>query len=508
MVILSVLILKSLGAQNPLIIMDLANNHNGSLAHGKRIIDDIFESSRDFDFQVAVKFQYRNLPNFIHEDFQNRRDLKYVERFLSSKLEWDEYIEMKNYIKSLGLLTACTPFDEFSVDKIVEHEFDILKIASVSFTDWALLEKVAGTWAGPIVASTAGATNEEILRVTSFFDNRKLDYAIMHCVAAYPTPDAALKLGRIDHLRKLVPHAPIGYSTHEKPDNYLAAPLALAEGAVILERHVGSADNGNAINSYSSDLSNLRIWFETIKHSIEMLGTTEVLEESNPQEMEALHGLRRYTFAQTDIEIGQKIGTSNVYYAIPGSDAQVAANEMGKYVNLIAKVPIQAGKPILRSDCEIQDSHQLVFGYKKAIMQILSQSGLTMPSDSLLELSHHYGLESFEKYGCAMITIVNKDYCKKIIVLLPGQTHPAMYHKQKDETFFLAFGEVSLKLDDKLIDFKIGNLEHIPKGMVHQMSSDSGAVIEEISSSHILSDSFYLDESITNNPNRKTFIKL
>ena len=110
--------------------MDLANNHDGSLSHGKRIIDHIYDVSKNFNFPVAVKFQYRNLPDFIQRSFQDRFDLKYVDRFLSTKMDWRDYLELRNYIKEKGLLAACTPFDEFSVDKIVEHEFDILKIAS------------------------------------------------------------------------------------------------------------------------------------------------------------------------------------------------------------------------------------------------------------------------------------------------------------------------------------------------------------------------------------------
>ena len=33
------------------------------------------------------------------------------------------------------------------------------------------------------------------------------------------------------------------------------------------------------------------------------------------------------------------------------------------------------------------------------------------------EISHHYGLDKFNKFGLVMITILNRDYCKKILVL-------------------------------------------------------------------------------------------
>ena len=48
----------------------------------------------------------------------------------------------------------------------------------------------------------------------------------------------------------------------------------------------------------------------------------------------------------------------------------------------------------------------------------------------------------------------------------------------------------------------------IVKGMIHEFKalSKDGAVIEEISSKHIKSDSYYLDKRIRNNKNRKSLI--
>ena len=61
---------SSLSPVDPLLILDLANNHNGSLDHGKRIIDEIATAVSGTGFQVAIKFQFRDLPNFIHPDFR------------------------------------------------------------------------------------------------------------------------------------------------------------------------------------------------------------------------------------------------------------------------------------------------------------------------------------------------------------------------------------------------------------------------------------------------------
>ena len=153
---------------------EMANNHQGSLSHAKKIIDDLAEVTNKYKIKSAVKLQYRDLwpePNFIHKDFRERDDIKHVPRFLSTRLNDDEFIELLSYIKSNGMLTMVTPFDEASVDKCLEHEVEILKIASCSVTDWPLLEKIAKA-KKPTIFSTGGANFDEIDNVFTFLSKR------------------------------------------------------------------------------------------------------------------------------------------------------------------------------------------------------------------------------------------------------------------------------------------------------------------------------------------------
>ena len=55
---------------------------------------------------------------------------------------------------------------------------------------------------------------------------------------------------------------------------------------------------------------------------------------------------------------------------------------------------------------------------------------------------------------------------------------------------------------------KPGELFTIERGMIHEFKaiSSTGAVIEEISTESIRSDSYYLDDKILKNRNRKSFI--
>ena len=55
---------------------------------------------------------------------------------------------------------------------------------------------------------------------------------------------------------------------------------------------------------------------------------------------------------------------------------------------------------------------------------------------------------------------------------------------------------------------KPGEVFTIEPGMIHgfRALSSSGSVIEEISTESIRSDSYYIDDKITNNKNRKSLI--
>ena len=128
------------------------------------------------------------------------------------------------------------------------------------------------------------------------------------------------------------------------------------------------------------------------------------------------------------------------------------------------------------------------------------------PSGKHLELSHHYGLENFDKTGLAMVTVINMEYCKKLLFVLPGQSHPEQYHKEKNETFVILHGALELMLDGKKHVLTAGDSMTIQKGIRHSFFSSVGCVIEELSTNHKPKDSYYTDPDVAKNKNRKTIV--
>ena len=66
---------------NDLFIFEMANNHQGSVEHGRKIIQYLGDLKHQYGINAAVKFQYRDLDTMIHPDFISRRDVKHIPRF-------------------------------------------------------------------------------------------------------------------------------------------------------------------------------------------------------------------------------------------------------------------------------------------------------------------------------------------------------------------------------------------------------------------------------------------
>lgn len=489
----------------PLFIFEMANNHMGSVDHGLRIVDAMAEASRGFPFAFAVKLQYRDIDTFIHPDYKDRKDLKFVKRFSETRLSWEEYKRLKDGITSAGFISVCTPWDEISVDKIEEHGYDYIKIPSCYLTDWPLLERIAKS-EKPIIASTAGVGLPDIDRVVSFFRHRNKAFYLMHCVGEYPTRDENLQLGQIKLLRSRYPEIEVGYSTHERPDNFEAVKIAVGMGATLFEKHVGVPTETIKLNAYSATPAQVRSWLQSAADAYAMYGDDRQRYPFTELEVKTLRDLQRGVFAKRDIAKGERVAEKNTFLAIPSEPGQIVANDLSKYIEYVATEPIAARGAALASKLQTSDRMRQVLQIVGNVKKMLKRSKVVVPGQCELEISHHYGIDEFPKFGSTVITVVNREYCKRVIVLLPGQSHPEQWHKQKDETYHILHGEIALTLDGKEQVKKANEVVIIPRGVKHGFSTRTGTVIEEVSSSYSQDDSFYSDESIAANKNRKTFV--
>jgi N-acetylneuraminate synthase len=128
---------------------------------------------------------------------------------------------------------------------------------------------------------------------------------------------------------------------------------------------------------------------------------------------------------------------------------------------------------------------------------MLNEKKIAVGKNFEMEISHHRGLENFEKVGCFLFNLINKEYAKKIIVMLPNQSHPSHHHKIKDETFHIISGNLILNLDGKNKKLKSGDIIDIKKNSHHKFKAGpKGCIFDEISTRSIKSDSHYKNSKI------------
>jgi N-acetylneuraminate synthase len=191
---------------------------------------------------------------------------------------------------------------------------------------------------------------------------------------------------------------------------------------------------------------------------------------------------------------------------MPNVKGQLVAQNFSKYAEFIACQDIPANGPIMRERMKEANTREAVYRIVQEVKALLRKSKVQVPGQCDLEISHHYGIEKFREFGLTAITVVNRNYCKRLMVVLPGQKHPEQWHNQKDETYHVLYGDVTVELDGEQTTRKANDVVTIPHGIKHSFWTKSGAVIEEISSNYSSDDSYYTDPAISSNGNRKTFV--
>ena len=477
-----------------LFIFEMANNHQGQVEHGLKIIEAMGKIRRRHKIRAAVKFQYRDLDSFIHPAFKERKDVKHIPRFLDTRLADADFRKLVEAVRRQEMLVVVTPFDEPSVSKCTEHGVDIIKIASCSADDWPLIEAIADT-RKPVIASTGGVSVYEIDNLASFFNHRKADYALLHCVGLYPTKNEDVHIGFLSRLAHRYPGIAVGYSGHEAPDNLEVVAAAVSRNAAILERHVGLAAEGIKLNAYSMNPEQTDAWVAAALRARTINGQ-DTNKQTMQDELDSLLSLKRGVFAARPISGGEKIPRENVFFAMPCAAGQTTSGEFGRLRTVYTATRDYGTGEAISEHAEADrtiEIRRIIHDAKG----MLSEAHLVLADDDQIELSHHLGIEKFRHTGALIVNVVNRTYCKKLILVLPGQRHPNHRHLLKEETFQLIWGQLDVKINGADLEMRRGQKLLIERGTWHSFSSHNGAIFEEVSTTHIIGDSYYEDESIS-----------
>jgi sialic acid synthase SpsE len=348
-----------------LFVLEMANNHLGSLERGLKIVAEFAQVVRFNNVRATIKLQFRDVDSFIHRDFVDRKDLRYVKKTLETRLSDEDLATLVRAIRQAGFTATATPFDERSVDLCVELGIPIIKLASSDLNDWVLIEKIARTKT-PVVVSTGGSSLKDVDDIVTFFANRNIPLGINHCVSLYPTEDSELELNQIDFLCNRYPENTIGFSTHEYSNWSNSMLIAYAKGARMFERHIDIETEGAKVSPYCSLPHQLDEWFRAFHKAKEMCGAPGSQKRIPPKkEIEYLDALVRGVYAKADLPQGHCLMDDDVYLAIPLQKGQLSCRELMRGEMLLKRV--QKDAPIKIDD--IESPYSQIPSLKKTIYQ-------------------------------------------------------------------------------------------------------------------------------------------
>ncbi|SAL64624.1 N-acetylneuraminate synthase family protein [Caballeronia telluris] len=351
-----------------LFVLELANNHWGKVERGMKIITDFSRIVRFNNVKASIKLQFRDVDRFIHRDFRERSDIRYIKKTLDTQMSVDGYKTMVEAVRQAGCIPMSTPFDEESVRLCARLGVEIIKIASSDLNDWVLIEEIAKT-RKPVIVSTGGSSLKDIDDLSKFFRNRHIPLAINHCVSIYPSEDSELEINQVDFLRDRYPEHVIGFSTHEQTDWTSSVMIAYAKGARTFERHIDIEADGIPVSPYCTLPHQADTWFKAYKRAVEMCGAPGTAKRIPPQkEIAYLDGLVRGVYAKRDMAAGEELKPDDYYLAVPLQKGQMSCRELMKGERLLKAAPAHGAIRVNQIDTP--------YAYNDEARNLIEQRGL------------------------------------------------------------------------------------------------------------------------------------
>ena len=300
-----------------LIIAEAGVNHNGSLEMAKRLVDKAKECGADI-----VKFQTAKLDSLVSKsaqmaDYQKKNiGVEESQKEMLSKLllSFDEFLELADYCKSVGITFLSTPFDIESIHFLDDLQ-DIWKIPSGEITNYPYLVEIART-VKKVILSTGMAEMDEIgAAIKVLEENGTKDITILHCTTEYPASIEDVNLRVMETLKTAFGY-PVGYSDHTQGIEVDLAAVAM--GATVIEKHF-TLDRTLPGPDHKASLepSELKAMVDGIRKIEKALGTGE--KKPSAIEIENRKVVRKSIIAARYINKGDVFSEENLTTKRPGT---------------------------------------------------------------------------------------------------------------------------------------------------------------------------------------------
>ena len=231
-------------SKNIFVIAEMANSHEGSLQHAKKIVKAAANSEAN-----AIKFQKFTADELVEPHHENYKLYKKLEM---NSNEWKELVK---FTKQQNLKVFVDVFGVESAKTISKLDVDGYKIHSADLSNPYLLKFLANT-NKPILLSTAGCIINEIDEALKTLLKVPKEIVLMHGFQGYPTELKDMNLFRILKLKERY-DMPIGIMDHVAGDSEMAKIiplLGITLGATVVEKHL-TLDRSKKGSDYYSALN-------------------------------------------------------------------------------------------------------------------------------------------------------------------------------------------------------------------------------------------------------------
>ncbi|MDG1286917.1 MAG: N-acetylneuraminate synthase family protein [Rickettsiales bacterium] len=217
----------------PLIIAEIAQNHDGSLGMCYAYVDALADAgAHAVKFQTHIASQESTLDEPFRIKFSNQDETRYDywQRMEFTESQW---VGLKEHADTKGIQFLSTPFSVAAVELLDRVGVPIWKVGSGDTLSRELLEAMIAT-GKPIIVSTGMSAWAEIDAVIDMLKQSGSDYTIMQCTSMYPTPLQQTGLNILDELSQKY-GCRVGLSDHSA--SLSPATAAIARGYNLIELH-------------------------------------------------------------------------------------------------------------------------------------------------------------------------------------------------------------------------------------------------------------------------------
>jgi N,N'-diacetyllegionaminate synthase len=224
----------NMGNNEPFIIAEIAQAHDGSLGTAHAYIDAVSETGVDaIKFQTHIAHSESTLDEQWRVNFSYQDDTRYDywERMGFTQNQWKG---LAQHAAEKGLEFMSSPFSLEAVEMLTDIGVKRWKVASGEIYNPELLDAIWATKL-PVLYSSGMSTLNELDDVIAQTSSLGISYGVFQCSSMYPAPPEFWGLEVINKLKQKY-HCPVGLSDHSgRP---YAAYAATALGANMIELHV------------------------------------------------------------------------------------------------------------------------------------------------------------------------------------------------------------------------------------------------------------------------------